>query len=96
MHFRGDLRLGGDIQFQPEGDRFAYVWLQTQDSKATGFSRLLFAMQPWYASSPASSMACRVATVADPVAVSRAWALDACSTPPIGPSRTAQGPPPGA
>ena len=47
----------------------------TQDSKATAFTRLLFAMRPWYASEPSQLDGARVATVADPVAASRAWAL---------------------
>jgi hypothetical protein len=54
---------------------FPYVWLLTHDSKATPFTRLLFAMQPWYALRPCQLDGLRVATVADPVAVSRAWAL---------------------
>ena len=33
-------------------DRFPYVWLLTQDSKASAFTRLLFAMRPWYESRP--------------------------------------------
>ena len=50
---RSDLRLGGDVQFHARrDDQFPYVWLQTQDSKATAFSRLLFAMKPWYAREP--------------------------------------------
>ena len=74
---RGDIKLGGDIQFRHlKYDRFGYVWLQTQDSKATAFSRLLFAMHPWYAREPRQLDGLRVATVADPVAVSRAWALE--------------------
>ncbi|MGC8641454.1 MAG: glycosyltransferase family 39 protein, partial [Isosphaeraceae bacterium] len=45
---RGDILLGGDIKTQfARYDKFAYVWLQTQDSKASAFSRLLFAMRPW-------------------------------------------------
>ena len=55
---------------------FPYVWLLTQDSKATAFTRLLFAMKPWYASRRRQLDGLRVATVADPVAVSRAWALE--------------------
>jgi hypothetical protein len=47
----------------------------TQDSTATAFTRLLFAMKPWYQSRPRQLAGLRVATVADPVAVSRAWAL---------------------
>ena len=56
-------------------DEFPYVWLLTQDSKASAFTRLLFALAPWYACEPRQLDALRVATVADPVAVSRAWAL---------------------
>jgi hypothetical protein len=67
---RGDLRLG-----DRDPGRFPYVWLLTQDSKSTAFTRLLFAMRPWYESRPEQLGGLRVATVADPVAVSRAWAL---------------------
>ena len=67
---RGDLRLG-----LPRSLSFPYAWLLTQDSKATALTRLLFAMKPWYASRPVQLDGLRVATVADPVAVSRAWAL---------------------
>jgi hypothetical protein len=67
---RGDLRLG-----LRSPDAFPYVWLLTQDSKATALTRLLFAMRPWYESRPAQLGGLRIATVADPVAVSRAWAL---------------------
>ena len=54
---------------------FPYLWLLTQDSKATPLTRLLFAMKPWYCREPAQLDGLRVATVADPSAVSRAWAL---------------------
>jgi hypothetical protein len=67
---RGDLRLG-----HRSSTEFPYVWLLTQDSKATAFTRLLFAMKPWYESRPRQLDGLRVVTVADPVAVSRAWAL---------------------
>ncbi|MGZ3395214.1 MAG: glycosyltransferase family 39 protein, partial [Isosphaeraceae bacterium] len=74
---RGDIELGGDVEFHSRKyDRLGYVWLQTQDSKATAFTRLLFAMRPWYAREPRQLDGLRVATVADPVAVSRAWALE--------------------
>jgi hypothetical protein len=74
---RGDIQLGGDVQFHGRKyEQFPFVWLQTQDSKATAFSRLLFAMRPWYARTPPQLEGLRVATVADPVAVSRAWALE--------------------
>ncbi len=56
-------------------DRFPYVWLLTQDSKATALTRLMFAMRPWYASTPRQLGGARVASVIDPIAVSRAWAL---------------------
>jgi hypothetical protein len=69
-HLRSDLVLG-----TPNPDEFPYVWLLTHDSKATPFTRLLFAMKPWYALRPRQLDGLRVATVADPVAVSRAWAL---------------------
>lgn len=69
-HLRPDIRLG-----RRDGDRFPFAWLLTQDSKAAAFSRLLFAMKPWYASTPRQLGGLRVLTVADPVAVSRAWAL---------------------
>jgi hypothetical protein len=54
---------------------FPYMLLLTHDSKASSFTRLLFAMTPWYASRPAQLDGLRVLTVADPVAISRAWAL---------------------
>jgi hypothetical protein len=68
---RGDLKLGLQAP-----TAFPYVWLLTQDSKATAFTRLLFAMKPWYKSQPRQLEGLRVVTVADPVAVSRAWALE--------------------
>jgi hypothetical protein len=67
---RGDIRLG-----LRDPTAFPYVWLLTQDSKATALTRLLFAMRPWYESRPRQLEGLRVASVADPVAVSRAWAL---------------------
>ncbi len=79
---RTDIVLGGK-----EGS-FPYVWLLTQDSKATAFTRLLFGMHPWYASEPPQLDGARVASVYDPAAVSRAWALfvlldDADRSPPV-------------
>ena len=67
---RGDIQLG----WPGYGD-FPYVWLLAQDSKATAFTRLLFAMTPWYERSPSQLGGARVVTVADPLAVSRAYAL---------------------
>ena len=66
--------LRGDIQVEVK-NTFPYLWLLTHDSKADAFSRLLFAMNPWYASRPAQLGGLRVATVADPISASRAWAL---------------------
>ena len=65
-----------------------YVWLQTQDSKATAFSRLLFAMRPWYVREPAQVDGLRLATVADPVAVAAPGVWRSCSTPPTAAVRT--------
>jgi hypothetical protein len=67
---RADVRL-----VARRDDRFPFVWLLTQDSKASEFTRLLFAMHPWYASAPRQLAGARVVTVADPVSVSRASAL---------------------
>jgi hypothetical protein len=67
--------LRGDVILGRTDRAFPYVWLLAQDSKASAFTRLLFAMHPWYASEPRQLGGARVATVADPVAVSRAWAL---------------------
>lgn len=69
-HIRPDIKL-----VRRSGDRFPHVFLLTQDSKASAFTRLLFAMQPWYASTPSQLDGLRVVTVADPTAVSRAWGL---------------------
>ena len=67
--------LRADIVLGQDAAEFPYVWLLTQDSKATAFTRLLFAMRPWYAIEPRQLDGARVATVNDPVAVSRAWGL---------------------
>ena len=71
----GELRPDLEVMGWGDPDHFPYVWLLTQDSKATTFTRLLFAMTPWYASQPPQLDGLRVATVADPTAVSRAYAL---------------------
>jgi hypothetical protein len=73
---RGDISLGETLG-EKEGDRFPFIAMQTQDSKASAFSRLLFAMRPWYAREPSQVDGLRLATVADPIAVSRAFALQA-------------------
>ena len=67
---RRDIRL-----IARQTDRFPYVWLLTQDSKASAFTRLLFAMRPWFSSQPRQLGGARVASVIDPISVSRAWAL---------------------
>jgi 4-amino-4-deoxy-L-arabinose transferase-like glycosyltransferase len=68
--FRGDISPP-----EMDTDQFSYAGLLTQDSKASSFTRLLFAMRPWYASEPRQLDGARVVSVADPVATSRAWAL---------------------
>jgi hypothetical protein len=67
--------LRADIILQQIDQNLPFVWLLTQDSKAYAFTRLLFAMRPWYASEPRQLDGARIATVSDPVAVSRARAL---------------------
>ena len=68
--------LRGDIGRTPLApNRFPFVWLLTQDSKAVAFTRLCFAMRPWYASRPSQLGGSQVFAVADPLAVSRAYAL---------------------
>jgi hypothetical protein len=69
----GDLR--GDIVIGVRPGAFPHMMLLTHDSKADAFTRLLFLMRPWYASRPEQLDNLRVLTVADPVQVSRAWAL---------------------
>jgi 4-amino-4-deoxy-L-arabinose transferase-like glycosyltransferase len=74
LHALGQIRR--DVLFGwPTNEQLPYVWLLTQDSKASQFTRYLFAMEPWYALRPPQLDGLRVATVADPAAVSRAWAL---------------------
>ncbi len=66
------------------------MWLLTHDSKATPFTRLLFALEPWYALTPRQLDGLRVASVYDPQAVGRAWALQLLA----GTGRTAPPEPP--
>jgi 4-amino-4-deoxy-L-arabinose transferase-like glycosyltransferase len=90
MHFAGELSTPTMVmqQHQDEGrirpdialgarslDRFTFMWLLTHDSKALAFTRALFVMKPWYESRPRQLYGARVLAVMDPVAVSRAWAL---------------------
>jgi hypothetical protein len=71
-------RLRGDIYLAARApDQFPFVWLLTQDSKAQVFTRFLFAMRPWYTSRPRQLGESQVITVAEPVTVSRAYALRA-------------------
>ena len=65
--------ISSDVAARPIG--FRTSWLLTQDSKATALTRLMFAMRPWYASEPRQLGGARVASVIDPITVSRAWAL---------------------
>ncbi len=44
---RADIRLGWH-----DPHAFPFVWLLTQDSKATSFTRLLYTMKPFVASTP--------------------------------------------
>ena len=74
---RSDLVLGWR-----DAEHFRYVWLLTQDSKASGYTKLLFAMTPWFAEAPTQLGGARVVTVADPIAAMRAWALSALAESP--------------
>ena len=67
---RGDIRLSGG-----PGRAFPYIWLLTHDSKASAFTRILFAMTPELEWRPSRLGGARVAAVFDQVAASRAWAL---------------------
>ena len=74
---RGDIKL---LSFDSDEEakylhQYPYKWLLTNDAKASAFSRLLFEMRPYYASRPRQLNGSRVVTVADPIAVSRARAL---------------------
>lgn len=68
---RGDITIGAK-----DRNAFPYAWLLTQDAKASPQSRLLYAMTPFYQVAPIQLDGLRVASVADPVAVSRALALN--------------------
>jgi hypothetical protein len=76
LEYRNEGEFAFRVSEQEEGlQRFPYVWLLTQDSKASALTRLLFVMRPWLANRPSQLRGLRVASVADPEAVSRAWAL---------------------
>jgi 4-amino-4-deoxy-L-arabinose transferase-like glycosyltransferase len=72
---RGLSEFANEVVQGRDAVGFPYVWLLTHDSKATAFTRLLFALRPWYARRPSQLGGLRVLTVADPEAVARAWAL---------------------
>jgi hypothetical protein len=84
-------QLRGDIRLDALTDDYPFLWLLTHDSKATANTRLLFALRPWYAVAPRQLGGGRVVSVADPVAASRAVALqllsDAGDTSPVDPPR---------
>ncbi|QDU63110.1 hypothetical protein Pan216_39850 [Planctomycetes bacterium Pan216] len=66
-------RLRGDIQLNPNPiEGFAWAWLLTHSSKATAFTRLLYACEPWYESGPSGV---RLFSVVDPNALALAWAI---------------------
>ena len=68
---RSDIILGS-----PDASQIPYGWMLTHDSKANPFDRLLFAMKPLYARTPAQLDGLRVVTLDEPSTVARAWALD--------------------
>ncbi|AGA27571.1 glycosyltransferase family 39 protein [Singulisphaera acidiphila] len=84
---RGDIDLG-----MKDSTKFPYGWLLTQDAKASSQSRLLFAMRPFYSLAPAQLDRLRVASVADPVAVSRAVALNLLASAPGEPAPHVESP----
>ncbi len=68
---KASIRLGA-----PDRDRFPYLWILTHDSKASAFTRLAFAMTPFYERRPRQLDGLRIVTVDAPGTVARAWALD--------------------
>ncbi len=70
----GELRPDLQLDAEPQ-DAFSYKWMLAHDSKADPFARLLFALTPVYERRPEPLEGLRVAGVAGPLAVSRAWAL---------------------
>ncbi len=66
-------KLRSDIQFDPaKTPGFPYVPLLTHSSKATPYTRLMYALKPQLA---CEHSGVRLFSVYDPVGVSRAWAL---------------------
>ncbi|MDB5353486.1 MAG: hypothetical protein JWN86_4733 [Planctomycetota bacterium] len=72
---RGDLQFDLNDSFLKSGRSFPYLMQLTHDSKADGFTRILFVMTPWYSHAPRQFGGARVVAVFDPVVASRAWAL---------------------
>ncbi|MFO0947084.1 MAG: glycosyltransferase family 39 protein [Planctomycetota bacterium] len=69
----GRLRKGIGVELSSP-DAFPWYWLLTQSSKATSFTRLLYACPPWYESGHAGV---RLFSVVDPKRAAVAWALHA-------------------
>lgn len=69
----GRLRKGLNTQLG-DANAFPWYWLLTQSSKATAFSRLLYACPPWYQSGHSGV---RLFSVVDPGSAAVAWALHA-------------------
>lgn len=66
-------RLRGDIRFDTsQVPTFPWYWLLTHSSKATAYTRLLYACEPWYES---GHDGVRLFSVVDPKASGVAWAL---------------------
>lgn len=68
---RSDLRIG-----DTRADQFPHKWLLTHDSKADGYSKLLFTLRPRYALKPPPFKGLPIASVADPSQAALAWALE--------------------
>jgi hypothetical protein len=77
--WRADIRIG-----PRETPAIPFVWHLTQGSTATAFTRLLYAMRPWYESRPTQVGGLRIASVAEPASVSRALALQLLTDAPSG------------
>lgn len=71
---RADIRLGDDPVTQADGatKQITWAWLLTHSSKATAFTRLLYACPPWYES---GCDGVRLFSVVDPQAGKLAFAI---------------------
>ena len=66
-------RLRGDIKLNPATAKgFGWVWLLTHSSKATPFTRLLYACPPWHES---GVFGIRLFSVVDEDSIALAWSL---------------------